>query len=582
MPGGPTVWYFYNLFIGNSASWEGLLNITIDYPGTGYALGDELNVLGGGISAGGTVIVTAVGMAGEILTAQIDHPGINYTSGVFNTSYYSPPGNGTGALINVTANGQQIIANLYGSIGVGLLQDVNSWVTPQVTNHIIYYASFPRLGNGPIKLANQYSFYAQSLADASTVAVGFFAVTPSGGTQWNAAFAVGSILNNPASGMTWAFEADGNQLATYRYGTNVVRTSGTVMAAPIQMTNAAVASQSASFSFNSMNNIISLGGLLTVGVNASGSGYAVNDQVLVSGAGSGTALLKVTAISGGGAVVSLSIVHVGYGYVAGTHDIATTNSTGVGTGLAINVLTVGNSLISNLIGSFARAVDLTGSTATPTITNAIAFQAGNNILGSGPGTIVTQIGLDVLAMTAVSTNTYGVRIAAQTGGLTANNGIFFTLPAASVSSGIVWGTDPIGTNLYRSQASVLTTDGDFAPRHIMPHSAGLPGTVLYSAAGAGATIVLTAGSTDCRGQITLNTGTGTTGSNIIFTIDYNVPFTVFGPGVVVVPRNGASAALSGNGEVYVGVENGTGFTVAVGLTPLATNTTYMWNYQTCA
>lgn len=100
-------------------------------------------------------------------------------------------------------------------------------------------------------------------------------------------------------------------------------------------------------------NIIISGKVSTITLNAGGSGYAVGNIFAVTQAGAAGSKGVVTTVDGGGAVTGLVIVEGGQGHsVANALD--TTNITGAGTGLKVNitvlattVLAVSNSEIAN-------------------------------------------------------------------------------------------------------------------------------------------------------------------------------------------------------------------------------------------
>lgn len=72
---------------------------------------------------------------------------------------------------------------------------------------------------------------------------------------------------------------------------------------------------------------------------AAGTGYAVGDTVTFVQGGASNATAKVTSIGGGGAVTGLAILTDGTGYAVA--NALTTTTTGSGTGLQIDVLTIG-------------------------------------------------------------------------------------------------------------------------------------------------------------------------------------------------------------------------------------------------
>src|SRR5262245_27056516 len=79
------------------------------------------------------------------------------------------------------------------------------------------------------------------------------------------------------------------------------------------------------------------GGILTAGITAGGTGYAVGDVISIGGAGTGGKVQVVTAASG--VITAFTVVASGTSYVVAS-GVATTALTGSGTGFTINILTV--------------------------------------------------------------------------------------------------------------------------------------------------------------------------------------------------------------------------------------------------
>ena len=78
-------------------------------------------------------------------------------------------------------------------------------------------------------------------------------------------------------------------------------------------------------------------------IAAAGTGYKVNDLVNITpGSGTDYALVKITSVSAGGVVTGVQLVGRGNNYTTGAK--ATTVVTGVGSGLQVNVATVGTSV----------------------------------------------------------------------------------------------------------------------------------------------------------------------------------------------------------------------------------------------
>lgn len=77
----------------------------------------------------------------------------------------------------------------------------------------------------------------------------------------------------------------------------------------------------------------------TASIDAPGTGYAIGDASTING-GSPLTTIIITAIGGGGAVVSFrQVIPPGNGYATAT-GIATTNVTGTGSGLTVNILSL--------------------------------------------------------------------------------------------------------------------------------------------------------------------------------------------------------------------------------------------------
>ena len=83
------------------------------------------------------------------------------------------------------------------------------------------------------------------------------------------------------------------------------------------------------------------GAIETVSVTAGGTGYVVGDQVTVVQSGASLGMVQVTTVSTG-VVTGLAIItnHQGTGY-SPSAGLATTNTNGHGTGLTVDVLTIG-------------------------------------------------------------------------------------------------------------------------------------------------------------------------------------------------------------------------------------------------
>lgn len=93
-----------------------------------------------------------------------------------------------------------------------------------------------------------------------------------------------------------------------------------------------------------------VGGLDTVGINAGGAGYSVNDVLTVTGGGGASGTLKVLTVNAT-AVTGVSKLTAGTGYAVTTGALTTVAPAG-GTGCTINILTVAtadDTYVSSLI-----------------------------------------------------------------------------------------------------------------------------------------------------------------------------------------------------------------------------------------
>ena len=141
------------------------------------------------------------------------------------------------------------------------------------------------------------------------------------------------------------------------------------------------------------------GSVLTVAVNAAGSGYAVNDIIQVTGGGV-NCRLYVTGCTTAGGVTSVSFKNNGSGYIVSV-GTATTAVSGTGTGCTINVLTIGRTgLVSTGINHFLKVAD--------SVTIAGSSVAGWNgtytILSVDTNTTFTIASTATASLTATSAN----------------------------------------------------------------------------------------------------------------------------------------------------------------------------------
>lgn len=145
------------------------------------------------------------------------------------------------------------------------------------------------------------------------------------------------------------------------------------------------------------------------------------------------------------------------------------------------------------------------------------------------------------------------------------------------------------TNFYSTLAGVLQTDAALvlsntltAYRYQAYSPLGEPTVVAGTGAGTGPTLTVTAGSTDCKLQVTVLTGTGPAASTV-FTLTYRTAATsTLTSGVVFSAASATAAALTGTSAPWVSAEALGTFTFRSGTVALAATTTYVWNFQTCA
>ena len=81
------------------------------------------------------------------------------------------------------------------------------------------------------------------------------------------------------------------------------------------------------------------GSILTVSINAVGSGYTVGNLALVTQIGGSGGLIRIDSVDGNGGVTACSVWHGGYLYTTGT-ALVTTETSGVGSGFKLDILTV--------------------------------------------------------------------------------------------------------------------------------------------------------------------------------------------------------------------------------------------------
>lgn len=223
------------------------------------------------------------------------------------------------------------------------------------------------------------------------------------------------------------------------------------------------------------------------------------------------------------------------------------------------------------MGFQAQAVTALGTFATGAVVTAAAIRVIDSDRGSGPITISTQIGIDIVSQTRGTTNNTGIRIATPTGGTT-NYGINF-LSNTIAAAGITWGSD---VNLYRSGANLLRTDTDFVYRHLISNTA-IPVVTPGPGAGTGGSAIISG--SDSGQQISLTTGTVPTANAIVFTVTYTTPYPNAVNYPTFSPTNAAAASLSGAQQVFIGTQTTANFTLRSGTTGLTATTLYSWNFR---
>lgn len=353
-------------------------------------------------------------------------------------------------------------------------------------------------------------------------------------------------------------------------------------------------------------------GLLTITVNASGSGYTAGDVLTVTGCSGTGGTVTVLTVDGGGAVLTIQVQHPGKQYTI-TNGCATTG--GTGTGAQINILVRGSTSIGTgnaAVGVRAQGFTAAGTFVTPTVVAATGIEVLDCDAGSGPATIQAQngidikaqtqsastnrgiivrpftaaatlnVGFDINAFTGTGTTNVGLRIATPSGA-TNNYALQFSTQSTTPSGGIQFGSgaDAILANLYRSASGRLRTDGEFQALHYLCIS-GTPTIAAGTGAGTSPTISITG--TDAGMQVSLTTGTTPAAAAIIFTVTYatayssTATFPVFSPAPTTTSTSNA-AALSGATAPFIGATTTTTFTFRSGSSALTAATTYVWNFS---
>lgn len=203
----------------------------------------------------------------------------------------------------------------------------------------------------------------------------------------------------------------------------------------------------------------------------------------------------------------------------------------------------------------------------------VQLTGGDTTIGGKTGIGSNTTPLDILSLTVAPT-------ASATHAL-------LNLSNTALSSGSVGGTY-IGANPasyggdyinFQVAGTVLFKVNAFGTTQVT-HLSGGPvtaNTTVAPAAGVGATASVSG--SDIGGKITLTTGIGTTASATVVTLNFALVYSSAPRSVILTPANAVSAALTGNGQVFVPSTSTVLFPVNVGSTPLATSTTYAWYYQ---
>lgn len=292
--------------------------------GAGYVPGDMLAVSGGNGDAVIEVIVTeGTGSSGGIGAFTLTNPGSGYSGGSIVT--VQTPAGGQAAIITVL------------TIGVG-----GAIATYSITHS--GYAYVPG------------TTYTTTGGTSGTTAT----ITPT---------TVGAVITdwevvNPGSG--------------YSGGSNIACAGGTGIGATIQITNTADG-----YVVIEDPNDSGIGNIAFVGIQAGGTGYAVNDHLTIaSPTGGESATVFVAAVNGSGVIESVGLSTEGQGFAYGDVIAATGGS---GTGASIKVLGVGKTALQlgfDPPGNASGVVD-TVSVVRFTSPGVVAGIDSYNIAGGG-------------------------------------------------------------------------------------------------------------------------------------------------------------------------------------------------------
>lgn len=129
--------------------------------------------------------------------------------------------------------------------------------------------------------------------------------------------------------------------------------------------------------------------------------------------------------------------------------------------------------------------------------------------------------------------------------------------------------------INRATGTVTFADGLMVTGPIVGNGVA-PGISAGAGAGTGPTISMTG--SQHSGSISITTGTTPTATSVVATVTFTNPFPSDGI-LIITPKNGAAAALTGNANVFVSSGNATTATISVGSTALTGSTTYQYWYS---
>lgn len=259
-------------------------------------------------------------------------------------------------------------------------------------------------------------------------------------------------------------------------------------------------------------------------------------------------------------------VHLGFGIRHGTNDISFINKDN---GNAYDLFVTPTSITSTALGVLQGlgSTNCFQTTPGPTSCSTGAIDMAYNNITRANAIYTDNIFANTLYPTAtrVITLQNNANFASSTAKLGFNNDTFLSRASAGVLS-----------------VTSLTATSLLTAKHFVPTNAAIPTAAAGTGAGTGPTVTVTAGSTDCKMQITVLTGTSPTAGGNIVVVTYNTAFAgTVNKGVVFSPAGANAAALSGATSPYISAETLTTFTFTSGSSALAATTTYMWNFQAC-